>query len=81
MKKIKVLLASVLFCAMGYVGYVAHERMTMSSAEKFMKANVEALTSGETGNDGLCRAPYTVKCMTIYPNGVAIDLPGTFTAR
>ena len=47
MKRIKVLVASVLFCAMGYVGYIAHERMNMSEAEKFMQANVEALTSGE----------------------------------
>ena len=41
MRKIKFLVASVLFCAMGYVGYTAHE--------KFMQANVEALTLGEPG--------------------------------
>lgn len=40
----------VLFCAMGYVGYTAHERMTMSEAEKFMLANVEALTNLEDEN-------------------------------
>ena len=28
MKRVKVLVASVLFCAMGYTGYTAHERMT-----------------------------------------------------
>ena len=40
MKKIKILLASVLLCAMGYTGYIAYEKMTMSEAEKFMIANV-----------------------------------------
>ena len=49
MKKVKILVASVLFCAMGYVGYAAHEKMTTSEAEEFMKANIEALTSGEPG--------------------------------
>lgn len=47
MKKVKILVASVLFCAMGYTGYTAHERMTISEAERFMKANIEALTDGE----------------------------------
>ena len=49
MRKIKFLVASVLFCAMGYVGYTAHEKMTMSETEKFLQANVEALTLGEPG--------------------------------
>ena len=47
MKRVKILVASVLFCAMGYVGYTTHEKMTMSEAEKFMQANVEALTQDE----------------------------------
>lgn len=51
MKKIKIAIATVVFCAMGYVGYTAHERMTMSETEKFMLANVEALTSGEVGSE------------------------------
>ena len=42
-------MASLLFCAMSYVGYMGYERMTMSEAERFMQANVEALTSGESG--------------------------------
>ena len=50
MKKIKILVASVLCCAMGYTGYTAYEKMTMSEAEKFMIANVEALTQTEQGN-------------------------------
>ena len=49
MKKIKILVASVLCCAMGYTGYTAYEKMTMSEAEKFMIANVEALTLNEPG--------------------------------
>ena len=48
MKKIKILVASVLCCAMGYTGYTAYEKMTMSEAKKSMIANVEALTSEET---------------------------------
>lgn len=52
MKRVKVLIASVLFCAMGYVGYTAHQKMAMSEAEEFMKANIEALTLGEPGGSG-----------------------------
>jgi len=53
MKKIKFLVASFLFCAMSYAGYMGYERVTMSEAERFMEANVEALTSGENGG-GKC---------------------------
>lgn len=81
MKKVKILVASVLFCAMGYTGYTAYEKITMSKAERFLQINIEALTNGEAGDDGLCQEPYTIKCMTIYPNGVPVDLPGTFIAR
>ena len=62
MRKIKFLIGLVLFCAMGYVGYIAHEKMNMSDAEKFMKANIEALTRSEGGADGgksLCYNSYT----------------------
>ena len=48
MKKVKILIVSVLFCAMGYAGYTTYEKMTMSEAEKFMKVNIEALTSNQT---------------------------------
>ncbi len=47
MRKVKVLVASVLFCATGYAGYTTYEKMTMSGAEKFMKTNIGALTRGE----------------------------------
>ncbi|MFR3328742.1 MAG: hypothetical protein ACLTSL_00995 [Odoribacter splanchnicus] len=49
MKKVKILVTSVLFYAMGYVGYMAHEKMTMTEAEKFMLVNIEALTRDESG--------------------------------
>lgn len=65
MRKIKFLVASVLFCAMGYVGYTAHEKMTATEAEEFMKANIEALTSGEPGGGGFeypTGFPYTSEC-------------------
>lgn len=52
MKKVKILIASVLFCAMGYTGYTAYEKMAVSNAEKFMKVNVEALTDGEISISG-----------------------------
>ena len=80
MRKIKFLVASVLFCAMGYVGYTTHEKMTMSEAEKFMQANVEALTQDEGGtsgwlhcrchNDGHCYAGNQISfrpaCIKLY---------------
>ena len=69
MKRIKFLVASVLFCAMGYVGYTAHEKMTMSEAEKFMQANVEALTLDEPGG-GYC---------TMHFN--CFDIKGTPTGK
>lgn len=65
MKKVKILVASVLFCAMGYVGYTAHEKMTMSSTERFMLANVEALTSVESGS-GYCTMHFP--CFDTYGN-------------
>ena len=68
MKKIKILVASVLCCAMGYTGYTAYEKMTMSEAEKFMIANVEALTSNESGgnNYNICYYESVVKTGYTY---------------
>ena len=51
MKRVKVLIASALFCAMGYAGFIAHEKMTMPEAEKLMTANIEALTDNESGGE------------------------------
>ena len=70
MKRVKILVASVLFCAMGYVGYTTHEKMTMSEAEKFMQANVEALTQDEGGTSGWlhCRCHFFVSSITHIPH-------------
>lgn len=53
--KIKILTAVLLFCTMAYAGYTTYEKISMSETERFMLANVEALTSGETGSgSGTC---------------------------
>ena len=55
MKKMRLLFATALCCTIGYVGHITYEKVTMTNAEKFMLANVEALTSGETsGGTGTC---------------------------
>ena len=52
-------------CAIGYVGFTTYGKVTMSEAEKFMLANVEALTDGESGVGGkfthICPLPSTLK--------------------
>ena len=77
MKKVKILVASVLFCAMGYVGYTAHKGMTMSEVEEFMKANIEALTLNEPGGGG-----EVVKCYCrhnwIWPNVCSAEGDGRY---
>ncbi len=47
MKRIKMLAAAAIFCTAGFAGYAAYDRATMTDEEKFMLANLEALTSGE----------------------------------
>ncbi len=73
MRKIKLLVASLLFCAMSYAGYMGYERVTMSEAERFMQANVEALTSGESGG-GIYEYPdgyaLTSKCGVKISDGL-----------
>ena len=62
MKRVKFIVASLLFCTMSYVGYTSYEKMPMSDAEKFMQVNVEALTRSEGGSEGgksLCYNSYT----------------------
>lgn len=62
MRKVKFLVASLLFCAMSYVGYTTYEKMSMTEAEKLMQANVEALTRSEgeaEGGKSLCFNSYT----------------------
>lgn len=66
MRKVKFLVASLLFCAMIYAGYMGYERVTMSEAERFMQANVEALTSGEGSGVGYCVMHFP--CFDTYGN-------------
>jgi len=63
MKKVKILVASVLFCAMGYVGYSAYEKMKMPKIEEFVKANIEALTSYESGGGEVVKCYCTKKLL------------------
>ena len=49
MNKVKLMIAFMFCCAIGYVGFTTYGKVTMSEAEKFMLANVEALTDGESG--------------------------------
>ena len=39
----------MLCCMIGYVGFSTYAKMTMTDGEKFMQANVEALTNSESG--------------------------------
>lgn len=74
MKKIKILVASVLFCAMSYTGYTAYERVTIPEAEKFMQANVEALTSGEVPGGG--NTPGLITCYNGGPGSSQCSIDG-----
>ena len=74
MKKVKILVASVLFCAMGYVSYTSYNQMIESRVERFMKSNVEALTLNEPGGSGggavVCRCTSEISTST---NGCYAD--------
>lgn len=81
MKNLKKIAIVAMFGMMCIGGYSAYEYMEITDAAKLMMKNVEALTSDETGADGLCQPPYTDWCIKINQNGETIKLPGTFTAR
>ncbi|WP_455508624.1 hypothetical protein [Butyricimonas paravirosa] len=49
--KVKFIIAAMLFLAIAYAGYSVYESATLTGAEKFMRANVEALTLNEPGGD------------------------------
>lgn len=59
--KVKFIIAATLFLAMVYAGYSVYESTTLTEAEKFMKANVEALTLDEPGGGG-GSDPGVIKC-------------------
>ena len=47
MKRIKMLFAVALICAMGTVGYNSYADANMTAQERLLLENIEALTSGE----------------------------------
>lgn len=49
MKKIKLFLCVALFGAMSFGAFSAYEHYTMSEEERFLLANIEALTESEPG--------------------------------
>lgn len=53
MKKIKMMLVALFVCALGYGSYSAYDYATMTDAERFLLANIEALTQYEPGGGDL----------------------------
>ena len=45
----------------------------MSEAEKFMIANVEALTQTEQPNISNCKGPASVDCIALHPTNPELD--------
>ena len=70
MKKIKILVASVLLCAMGYIAYLSYNQMI--TVNTFMISNIEALTSNEIGGGAYveCRCTSAISTAT---NGCYAD--------
>ena len=69
MKRIKMLFAVALICAMGTVGYNAYTDANMTAQERSLLENVEALTSGTESGDGKCTGPKKkgiCKCTNAY---------------
>lgn len=50
MKRIKMLAAVAIFCTAGFAGFAAYDKATMTDEEKFMLANIEALSWYEVPN-------------------------------
>ena len=62
-------------CAIGYVGFTTYGKVTMSEAEKFMLANVEALTDDDKrcyGGNNISFRPLCSK-VTAGTGGDALD--------
>lgn len=72
--KVKFIIAATLFLAMVYAGYSVYESTTLTEAEKFMKANVEALTNDESGEGAGFEYPnafpLTFKCNVKIGSGI-----------
>lgn len=67
MKKVKMILAAVLLCAVSFAGYSVNNYFT-TPAEKLMNANVQALTRSEGGSGGGYSCTVTTQCSAIFPN-------------
>ncbi len=53
MKKMKMTIATAIFCSTALAGYTAYEQATMTDVERMIQANIEALTEDdESNNDG-----------------------------
>ncbi len=90
MKKIKMFAAAAMFCAAGFAGYTAYDKATMTDQEKFMLANIEALSQNESyyavyycrcHNDGICYSGYIISvrpscAKMINESGLNIDCSG-----
>ncbi len=64
MKKVKMTIAAVIFCAATIAGSTAYDQATMTEQERLFRANLEALTDGE-GYTASCDFSYTNKCVVI----------------
>lgn len=74
MKKLKLFLGVALFGAMSFGAFSAYDYATMSEEERFLLANIEALTSDEVLEGKICRYKGTTSygdylpCTASYPN-------------
>ncbi len=75
MKKIKMFAAVAMFCTAAFSGYTAYDQATMTDQERFMLANIEALTE-ESENDLAVSAYKKEGTITIDDgNGGSITVP------
>jgi len=71
--KVKFIIAATLFLTMVYAGYSVYESTTLTEAEKFMKANVEALTLDEPGG-GEGEGPGFFTCYNGGPGAIECSI-------
>ena len=71
--KVKFIIAATLFWAMGYAGYSVYKSMTLTKAEMFVKANVEALTTPEPGGGS---TPGLITCYNGGPGASSCSIDG-----
>lgn len=66
MKKLKLFMFVALFGAMSFGAFTAYDYATMSEEERFLLANIEALSSSSEGAivNGPGNTKYCAKCLT-----------------